>query len=253
MSRFVVVLSIVVMTTACEARPSDAELFGPVPPADYLTGRFDPYKHPSFVLLESMKIPVKGGGQILRREAAEALSKLLADLRAVHPDVEFWVQSSTRNWDSQKGIWDGKFSGKIEVEGRKLNKTHPDALARARKILEYSSMPGTSRHHWGTDFDMNMLYNSYYDSGKGRLLYEWMKTHAAKYGFCQPYTSGRTKGYQEERWHWSYRPLSSPFLARWKAQIGPEGRLTAGGLFLGSTVAGRLAEEYVSAINPACE
>ncbi len=220
---------------------------------EYLTGHFLPNKHPYFVSLESVKIPVKGGGHFLRKETAEALSRMLTDFRAEHPDVDFWVQSSTRNWDSQKWIWDGKWAGKIEVDGKKLNTTHPDALLRAQKILEYSSMPGTSRHHWGTDFDMNMLYNSYYDSGKGKILYDWMRTHAAAYGFCQPYSAGRNKGYQEERWHWSYRPLSSAFLARWKTDVSRGRRLSEAGLFSGSTVAGKLALEYVTSVNPDCE
>jgi hypothetical protein len=45
-------------------------------------------------------------------------------------------------------------------------------------------------------------------------IYQWLTTHGAKYGFCQPYTSkaaGRT-GYEEEKWHWSYWPLSKELL-----------------------------------------
>ena len=48
--------------------------------------------------------------------------------------------------------------------------------------------------------------------GPGVKLYEWLEKNAAKYHFCQPYKGAPedrnperyTKGYQEERWHWSY-------------------------------------------------
>ena len=74
-------------------------------------------------------------------------------------------------------------------------------------------MPGTSRHHWGTDFDINSLETAYYTSGKGAKEYAWMKAHASEYGFCQVYNykSNRT-GYNDEPWHWSFMPLSSRFL-----------------------------------------
>ena len=48
--------------------------------------------------------------------------------------------------------------------------------------------------------------------GPGVALYQWLQKNAARFHFCQPYKGvpedrnpGRfTKGYQEERWHWSY-------------------------------------------------
>ena len=99
------------------------------------------------------------------------------------------------------------------VEGKNLT-TISNLKERARLILLYSSMPGTSRHHWGTDMDLNALENSYFDSGDGLKAYQWLTAHAVEFGFCQPYTSkrnGRT-GYEEEKWHWSYLPLSSELL-----------------------------------------
>jgi zinc D-Ala-D-Ala carboxypeptidase len=76
-------------------------------------------------------------------------------------------------------------------------------------------MPGTSRHHWGTDVDFNSLNNRYFESGEGLKIYNWLVKHAAEYGFCQPYTKagqGRNGGYEEEKWHWSYLPVSSIYL-----------------------------------------
>ena len=76
-------------------------------------------------------------------------------------------------------------------------------------------MPGTSRHHWGTEIDLNSFNNRWFEYGKGKKLYRWLQVNAAKYGFHQPYTAKNSKrphGYNEEKWHWSYTPLSIPML-----------------------------------------
>jgi hypothetical protein len=109
-------------------------------------------------------------------------------------------------------------------------------------------MHGTTRHHWGTDIDINSLENSYFKSGAGKKLYDWMLLHAAEYGFHQTYTDkskGRT-GYEEEKWHWSYLPLSGPFLEEYKKQISYTD-ITG---FSGSQVAAELKviETYVQGI-----
>ncbi len=82
-------------------------------------------------------------------------------------------------------------------------------------------MPGTSRHHWGADVDINSTEDDYFLSAEGAKVYSWLSSHAADFGFCQPYTSkkdGRT-GYEEEKWHWSYLPLATTFLDQYKKQI----------------------------------
>lgn len=82
-------------------------------------------------------------------------------------------------------------------------------------------MPSTSRHHWGTDMDLNSLNNSYFASGKGKKIYDWLTNNAYKYGFYQVYTdkvNGRT-GYNLERWHWSYLPLASAYLEQYNTTI----------------------------------
>lgn len=117
--------------------------------------------------------------------------------------IDLVIISATRNRAYQKGIWNRKW---LTFGG--------DESDRAQRILQYSSMPGTSRHHWGTDFDLNDLNNSYFESGEGLKVYQWLQAHASEYGFYQPYTafnSYRDAGYREEKWHWSYFPLASKF------------------------------------------
>ena len=83
----------------------------------------------------------------------------------------------------------------------------------AKDILTYSSMPGSSRHHWGTDVDLYSLEPSAFESGAGKQTVEWLRVHASTFGYAEVYTqdSSRT-GYLPEPWHWSYVPLSRPFL-----------------------------------------
>ena len=69
-------------------------------------------------------------------------------------------------------------------------------------------MPGASRHHWGTDIDFNSLNNEWFESGQGKKLFDWLESHASAFGFCRPYTEDRTTGYNSEKWHWSYLPVS---------------------------------------------
>jgi D-alanyl-D-alanine carboxypeptidase len=118
--------------------------------------------------------------------------------------VNLKILSGTRNFKEQKAIWELKC----------LNYKDLNPKERAKKILEYSSMPSTSRHHWGTDLDLNSLNNSYFNSGIGYEEYKWLKANANRFGFYQVYTSkskGRT-GYNLEKWHWSYLPVANKYL-----------------------------------------
>ncbi|MCR9141195.1 MAG: M15 family metallopeptidase [bacterium] len=234
-----------------ETPDSNLDYYGSTPPVNYLLGDFSPASHPLFVRLDRVNIPTGGRTIYLRKETADALGRMYAAFQKDHPDVEFWITSGTRNFRAQRGIWEAKWNGSRKVGGQKLNETIADPEQRALKILEYSSMPGTSRHHWGTDFDVNKLTNGYYKSGPGKILYDWMVANGGRYGFCQPYTAGRTSGYFEERWHWTYLPLARRFTKDWQRMVAD--RYPAGKNFAGSKGAGDLAPIYVESINPACQ
>lgn len=188
------------------------------PDKNYLLGKFDPATHPQFSKLSEEHAQGSAKGAYLRTETYDAFVKMSE--AAKKDGVELIIISATRNFDSQKRIWENKWEGRTMVEGKNLT-TVKDLKERARLILLYSSMPTTSRHHWGTDMDLNSLDNSFFESGDGLKIYQWLTAHAAEYGFCRPYTSktgGRT-GYEEEKWHWSYLPLSGIFLEAYKKQV----------------------------------
>jgi len=220
--------------------------YGPVTERDYVRGRFDPVKHPLFVKLGNLGIPCDRP-HYLRKEAAESLKKMYLALKKDLPGVKFWVQSSTRNWNSQKAIWEGRWA---ELASGKRKMTDQEI---ADAILRSSSVPGTSRHHWGTDFDINILKNAYYEQGNGAKVYAWLKSRAHEFGFCQPFSVGRKAGYMEERWHWSYMPLSRDFQRRWNAHFGEDpGLLVKDGDFRGSRYSVKFAPVNVNSINQSC-
>lgn len=177
----------------------------------------------------------------LRKQTYRAFLKMKK--AAQKDNISYTIVSGTRNFNHQKAIWDrkwNKYSALKEID-------------RAKKILEYSSMPGTSRHHWGTDIDLNNLNNSYFAAGQGKKEYDWLVKNAATYGFYQVYTdkaSGRT-GYNMESWHWSYLPLASQFLNYYNDSISYKD--LSG--FEGANYAKQLGmiENYVNGISEDCK
>jgi hypothetical protein len=85
------------------------------------------------------------------------------------------------------------------------------------EILQASSAPGISRHHFGSDVDLfdPALDPAQWKSGAPLAdVYAWMRTNASTYGFIQSFTafSALKGGYMEERWHWSYYPVAQALL-----------------------------------------
>jgi LAS superfamily LD-carboxypeptidase LdcB len=77
-------------------------------------------------------------------------------------------------------------------------------------------MPGSSRHHWGTDIDLNAFENEWFENDAvGKAVYAWLRANAPLYGYHQVYgdASNGRPGYREEKWHWSYLRLADPLLA----------------------------------------
>ena len=115
-------------------------------------------------------------------------------------------------------------------------------------------MPSTSRHHWGTDIDLNNLNNSYFEKGKGLREYQWLTQNASKYGFCQVYSDKRTEsrsGYEMEKWHWSYLPIAKQYTKKYNELIGYD---DIDG-FKGSSLAKKIEaiKNYVEGISASCQ
>ncbi|MDP4953366.1 MAG: M15 family metallopeptidase [Flavobacteriales bacterium] len=176
---------------------------------DELMGTFDPKTHPDFELIPphlSSKSNI-----YLRKASLKAFENMHRE--AKKDGIQLTIISATRNYTYQKGIWERKWAKSKYMGWQGMDKVED--------IMKYSSMPGTSRHHWGTDIDLNSLDNSYFSQGEGKKVYDWLSECAADHCFKQVYTnksSGRT-GYEEEKWHWSYMPLSKEMLRQYKEKI----------------------------------
>ncbi len=180
---------------------------------DYITGKFSPEDHKDFILIPEQF--TDRPGMYMRRDAYESFKKM--HRAAAHDGITLTIRSAARNFEYQKGIWEKKWTGKRKLsDGTNAAKDINDDIARSLKILEYSSMPGSSRHHWGTDIDLNSFDNEWFEFGEGLKMYQWMEKHAKEYGYCQVYCKKgehRTGGYNEEKWHYSFMPESEGILA----------------------------------------
>lgn len=178
---------------------------------NYVLGKVDYSKSSLFV-----QIPQEYAnrtGMYLRKEVLDAFISMKNAAKADGVDLK--ILSAARNFNHQKRIWEAKWNGQRLVDGKNLKTAIPNEADRAKEILKYSSMPGTSRHHWGTDIDINSLSPSYFGSGRGKKEYDWLRDNAHEFGFCQTYTekdAERPHGYEEEKWHWTYTPIAVPLL-----------------------------------------
>ena len=175
----------------------------------FVMGRFTPQTHVRFQLVPA---PLCSKSMYLQKEVIVAFQQM--KLSAASEGISLRIISGTRNFWEQKAIWERKWNANLQGHGVSANN--------AREILKYSSMPSSSRHHWGTDIDINNLSPAYFTTGKGLKEVLWLRKNANKFGFVEVYTpraSGRITGYEPEAWHWSYRPLSFQYLQFYKQNV----------------------------------
>tara|TARA_B100000780_G_scaffold88832_1_gene61193 strand:+ start:784 stop:1494 length:711 start_codon:yes stop_codon:yes gene_type:complete len=134
---------------------------------------------------------------------------------ALKDSINIKIVSSFRSFNKQKKIWNRKFK-KNDSLGFSKNKN-------ILKIIEYSTIPGTSRHHWGTDIDIVddnfkpegdvLLTEKFYNDGPYVQLKKWLDMNSEKFGFYIVYTkNSKRKGFKHEPWHYSFKPISKDIL-----------------------------------------
>ncbi len=224
---------------------------------NFLKGNFNPALHSAF-----QKVPLKYSLKksiYLQKEAIKAFQKMAKS--AQKEGIRLYIVSGTRNYMEQKNIWEKKFNMIQKADYKKSTLSAKSKRHIALQILNYSSMPGTSRHHWGTDIDIIYslsvpLTNLSFESGYGLKVYQWLRKNAIHFGFCQPYLKGPEKrnqnkyryGYQEEKWHWSYISISKKYLSLYKKylkNLKPIG-------FKGYDSVSSFYTDYIFNIHPEC-
>lgn len=159
----------------------------------------------------------KGKDYRVLPEVAVALEKMKTDAKAAGFDI--CVISSYRNYAYQNGIWERKYKANL-AKGIK-------GIKNVEKIIEYSTIPGTSRHHWGTDIDiidmtkgipLDPLHEKHFNPGGQMHKFKlWLDENAHKYGFHLVYTKDDArKGFKYEPWHFTYKPISDRMMEEYK-------------------------------------
>lgn len=141
-----------------------------------------------------------GGAHFLRREAAEALIRMLDAARA--EGYPLFVVSAYRSYEQQVETFRYWVSQLGEAEARRT-----------------SAEPGHSEHQLGTTVDLSSpsleggLDERFGETPEGR----WLQANAWRYGFALSYPPDReaVTGYAYEPWHWRY--LGPDVAARWFA------------------------------------
>jgi LAS superfamily LD-carboxypeptidase LdcB len=173
-----------------------------------LLGKFN-YKKDSNFSIVSSKYSSKT--IYLRKEVLQKFDQMYD--AALKDGIKLVIISGTRSFNHQKYIWDRKWAKNI---------LKMDSISTVKEIMKYSSMPSTSRHHWGTDIDLNSLENSYFEKGEGKKIFDWLVANAFKYGFHMTYDNQeetKRTGYKMEKWHWSYMPISKQFLIQFNEYV----------------------------------
>lgn len=155
-----------------------------------------------------------------------AVAQAYVSMREAAADagIHMAIASGFRDFERQRAIWNRKFSGSAP-----LYNDHGDALdanqlttgEKVDAILTWSALPGASRHHWGTDFDvydprpfasgsqqLQLIPSEYEANGPCHAMFQWLRVHAREFGFFFPYARYQG-GVAAEPWHLSHVTLAS--------------------------------------------
>ena len=191
----------------------------------------------------------------MHKDAKKAFDKMKA--AAAKENINLEVVSAYRSFQRQKEIFERKYKN-FTSSGM----SPEDAI---EKIIEYSTIPGTSRHHWGTDLDIidanrprladPLLQKHFHGNGSYCNMKMWMDENSEKFGFFEAYTNnGNRKGFKYEPWHFSYAPISIPMLKSYQSKIDVNKMLSEekiiGSEHFSDAFISRYIEENIMDINP---
>jgi LAS superfamily LD-carboxypeptidase LdcB len=137
--------------------------------------------------------------------------------------IDLVAFSGFRDFERQLAIWNGKFRGERPMQdrhGAKLDALMLPPARRVEAICWWSALPGASRHHWGSDFDVmdraalpegyqfQVVPAEYAPGGPFARLTTWLDAHMHGFGFFRPYDTDRG-GVRPEPWHLSHAAVAA--------------------------------------------
>jgi len=155
-------------------------------------------------------------------------SRPASEQSSLPPGLSIVTGTGVRDFARQADIVTGELQGKLT--GTSVDS---DIEREILRVMETRSLPGFSRHHWGTDIDIVSATRGDWDpaTGRFRALIPFLQEHAFRFGFFHPYTAGYTRSggqpaqagfpspaahhYLEEPWHLSHWPLANVLQQLW--------------------------------------
>ncbi len=208
--------------------------------------------------LNDTHIALDGNGLGMHPDCRAALGRLQE--RAAEQGFNLQVASGFRSYERQRAIWNAKASGErliFDEADQQLDIAELSEEQLLHAILRFSALPGTSRHHWGTDLDIydaaavepdyQVQLSATEVTGTGVFcpLHEWLDGRLAAAdceNFYRPYDRDQG-GVAPERWHLSYQPLAAECMQILSLQL-VEDNLRASDILLKDKLLDLLPEIY---------
>ena len=177
--------------------------------------------------------------------------------QAAKQGFDLQICSGFRSFERQLHIWNGKLSGLRPVVDKAGNPIVLEALSpwdQIQAVLRWSALPGASRHHWGTDFDVydaaamvdgyqiRLVPEECQGTGIFAPMHDWLNGALVntQKDFYRPYGTDKG-GVAPERWHLSYAPIADIYAREHSADVIAE-RLAGSELLLLDVVLENLDE-----------
>lgn len=144
---------------------------------------------------------------------------------AANEGFDLQIVSGFRSFERQLGIWNAKASGNrplLDDQSKPLDLTAMPDDEIALAILRWSALPGGSRHHWGTDFDIydasaidsdyqiQLVPEETKGDGPFARMHRWLDEFLPATEFYRPYAED-LGGTAPEPWHLSHAPTARAY------------------------------------------
>lgn len=196
-------------------------------------------------------------GQRVHRAVLQPLDSLV--VAAAQAGFQLTIASAYRSFARQQRIWNEKATGLRPLFADDGSALEFSALSEEQKlyaILRWSALPGASRHHWGTDFDVydasalapnqQVQLTVAETAGEGVFapMHRWLDGYLSRDDseFFRPYAKP-TGGVAPEPWHLSFAPISAQMQQQLQLS-NLHGTIMGAELELKELVVERLAEIY---------